>query len=184
MAASTKLIADMKTVIANGPSTVTQANSIAPAGPIMDYIAGCNLVLYKLEEASELLGASGALTYPHALLTETDSATDGTNLAYLQQVQAALTNLTAPSAHVIATMGFVIANGPSSVTLANAIAPAGAIMDYPGNCNLVKLKLQEAYELLSATGTLAIPKGIIFNTDSATDSTNLTLLQGVAATLS
>jgi hypothetical protein len=184
MANSTKLIADMKTVIANGPSSVTLANSIAPAGPIMDYIGGCNLVLLKLEEASELLGASGTGTYPHALLEATDASTDGTNLAYLQQVQAALTNLTAPSAHVITTMGYVITNGPSSVTLANSIAPGGAIMDYPGNCNLVSIKLKEAYELLSSTGTLAIPKGIIYNTDSATDSTNLTLLQGVAATLS
>ena len=184
MAASTKLIADMKTVIANGPSTVTLANSIAPAGPIMDYIAGCNLVLLKLEEASELLGASGAGTYPKALLTETDAGTDGTNLAYLQQVQASLSNLNAPSAHVITTMGLVISLGPSSVTLGNAIAAAGAIQDYPGNCNLVKIKLTEAYELLSATGTLAIPRGIIFNTDSGTDATNLALLQGVAATLS
>jgi hypothetical protein len=184
MAASTKLIADMKTVIANGPSSVTTANCIAAAGPVMDYVGGCNLVLLKLEEASELLAASGAGSYPHGLLELTDQTTDGTNLAYLQQVQAALTNLTAPSAHVISTMGTVITNGPSSVTLANAIAAAGAIMDYPGCCNLVKLKLQECYELLSATGSSAVPKGIIYNTDPTTDSTNLTLLQGVAATLS
>ena len=67
MAASTKLIADMKTVIANGPSSVTLTNSIAPAGPIMDYPGNTDLIIKIFKEALAILGY---------LLDNTDNGTD------------------------------------------------------------------------------------------------------------
>jgi hypothetical protein len=184
MAASVKLIKDMQTVISNGPSVTTSANAIAAAGPIMDYVGGTNLVLLKFEECAELLSASGTTAIPRGILSVTASGDDSTNLALLQGIQATLTNLTAPSAHVIADMKTVISNGPSTTTKANAVAAGGPIMDYPGNCTAVLIKLEECSELLSASGAGAIPKGIVFVTASSDDNTNLSLLQNVQLVLS
>lgn len=184
MAASATLIANMKTVITNGPSSTTLGNAIAPAGPIMDYVGGCGLVLLKLEEASELLAASGAATYPKAILATTDSSSDGTNLALLQKVQSCLLGLTVPSTTLLTDVGTVITNGPSATTLANANAAGGAIMDYVGMVKLVLLKLQEAHELLSAgSGGNQTALGLIYLTDNGTDGTNKTLLSNIELAL-
>lgn len=82
------------------------------------------------------------------------------------------------SSNMIGDIGTVITNGPSSsasnTTLANAIAAAGPIMDYKGNCNLLLLNLKAAKNQLGR---------LIAVTDS-TDSTNLTYLKGVLSCLS
>src|ERR1700747_14204 len=104
MPASASLIANMKTVIASGPSAGTIILANAVGGPIMDYQGNTGLVLLKLQEASQLLAESGAGTYPTGILTETDSGTDGTNLALLQKVQSALLGLGAPSTTLLADM--------------------------------------------------------------------------------
>lgn len=71
----------------------------------------------------------------------------------------------------------VYTNGPNAATLAKASAAAGPIMDYIGNCHLVHLKLGECVELIGLSG---IPKGLVADTDSGTDSTNLALLTAVS----
>ena len=85
--ASTTLIANLKTVIANGPSTVTKANAIAQAGPITDYVGMCNSVLTNLDEAEvKLNGVAGAA----GLLALTDPTTDAANYTLLSNVLASL----------------------------------------------------------------------------------------------
>lgn len=74
------------------------------------------------------------------------------------------------STAVITDMSSVITNGPSTATLSNSIAPSGAIMDYAGQCKLVKLKCQEISVLLGK---------IVAQTDPGSDATNLALLQKV-----
>jgi hypothetical protein len=184
MAASSNLIADMGTVITNGPSTTTKANAIAAAGPIFDYAGTCSLVLTKFQEASILLAASGAGTYPKGILETTDSGTDGTNLGLLQAVQAALKGLTAPSITLLAALNTVITNGQSTTTTANAIAAGGPLIDYLGCVKLVLLRLQEAHQLLSSgAGGNQTALGLINITDSGTDGTNKTLLQNIQLAL-
>ncbi len=72
------------------------------------------------------------------------------------------------STALITDINTVITNGPNAATKAKAIAAAGPIMDYPGVCNLVQMKFRELAVLI---------KSVITDTD-ATDSANLTLLQG------
>ena len=79
MANSTTIIADMKTIIAAGPSTQTIANSVNPSGlsvsggasgftngsgvyasgtyygGLIDYVGACNVVLLKAQEIAVLL---------------------------------------------------------------------------------------------------------------------------------
>lgn len=50
------LIANMKTVLATGPTAATQADANNPNGPIMDYVGNTNGVLTMLEEAKVLIG--------------------------------------------------------------------------------------------------------------------------------
>lgn len=164
MSASTSLIADTKTVIANGPNSATLAKAINPAGPIMDYAGNTGLLLLKLQEADVLL---------NKIKTDTDSS-DSTNLTNINHVLAALEGTSSPSGTVITTMQTVFTAGPNSATLAKAINPAGPIMDYQGNVSLVILKLQEAEVLIGK---------IITDTD-ASDSANLTLLQNIQTALS
>ncbi len=79
----------------------------------------------------------------------------------------------AKSTAMLTDIGTVITNGPGATTLATVNAAAGPLMDYLGNCNLVKTKLQEAEVQLAAIKT---------DTDS-TDSTNLTLINGLLAVI-
>jgi hypothetical protein len=79
----------------------------------------------------------------------------------------------AASATLIVDVGTVITSGPNAATAAAASAAAGPIMDYVGNCLLARLKLKEASVLLTQVKAA---------TDSS-DSTNLTLVNGVLATL-
>lgn len=79
--ASTNLIGDTKTVIANGPSSVTTANAIAAAGPIMDYPGNTEIIIKIFKEALALL------TY---VLDNTDNGTDGANRTLLLGIQSTL----------------------------------------------------------------------------------------------
>jgi hypothetical protein len=76
----------------------------------------------------------------------------------------------ANSTQVITDMQTVITNGPSVATTSNVTVASGAIMDYAGNCKLVKLKMQEISVLLAK---------IVAQTDSGSDGTNLSLLQNI-----
>ena len=174
---STNCIGDIGTVLTNGPNAATTAKASAAAGPIMDYIGNCKLVQLKLQECVELIGLSGV---PKGIVTDTDAGTDSTNLALLTAVSNLLTGGGAPSSTAVTAMKSVLTNGPAAATTAKASAAAGPIMDYIGNCNLVLLKLQEVYELLSPSPY--VPKTLIYVTDS-TDSVNLALLNGIAAVL-
>lgn len=78
---SQQLITDTNSVISNGPSTVTQANAIAQAGPIQDYIGNTKQLLLKLQEAK---------TLAVLIIQDTDAATDATNLALLVGITGSL----------------------------------------------------------------------------------------------
>lgn len=67
---STTIITDMRSVYTTGPGATTIANSIAAAGPIMDYLGNVNITILALIEAKVILTA---------LLSVTDSGTDSTN---------------------------------------------------------------------------------------------------------
>lgn len=86
-----------------------------------------------------------------------------------------------PSTTLIANMNTVISNGQKAATTANAINQAGPITDYPGMLQSVLTNLQEAKVKLGGIGGTG---GLIGLTDSATDGTNLSLLQNVLASLS
>lgn len=62
MAASAQVITDSQTVITTGPTANTQANSIAPAGPIMDYVGNTKLLNEKFKECKVLLAKIIAVT--------------------------------------------------------------------------------------------------------------------------
>jgi hypothetical protein len=86
--------------------------------------------------------------------------------------------MAANSTNCIGDIKTVQTNGPSNGTLALAIAQAGPIMDYIGNVDLVKHKLQECVELIGLSG---VPKGLITNT--AAGDPNLTTLTAVSNAL-
>jgi len=67
---STQATTDLKTVISNGPSTTTKANSLAAAGPINDYVGNCYNLLSRLNALQVLLTL---------IKNTTDTGTDGTN---------------------------------------------------------------------------------------------------------
>lgn len=77
------------------------------------------------------------------------------------------------STNILGDIGTVITNGPAAASVALAIAAAGPINDYVGNCKLAKLKLQEASVQVSAVKVVT----------DAGDSANLTLLNKVLALL-
>lgn len=74
------------------------------------------------------------------------------------------------STQVITDLSTVITNGPTAATLSNCIAPSGAIMDYAGNCKILKLKMQEISVLIGK---------VVNQTDPGSDGTNLSLLQKI-----
>jgi hypothetical protein len=77
MANSTAMITDMTTVATNGPSSVTTANAIAPAGPIEDYPGMVQSVITDLSDLKTKL---------NLVLVNTDAGSDATNLALIQKV--------------------------------------------------------------------------------------------------
>lgn len=81
MAASSTLITDLGTAFSNGPSSTTQANAIAAAGPIQDVNDNINLAQLKLKEAKQLLNAVQQVQ---------DTGTDGTNKTLVANVILAL----------------------------------------------------------------------------------------------
>ena len=161
---STSIIADMSTVSNNGPNATTQANAIAAAGRIMDYIGNNTILKAKFQETSVLLTAVKA---------NTDAGSDATNLALINKVLACLNGTSTPSTTLITDIGTVLTNGPSSVTQVNSIAAAGRIMDYIGNCHLCRLKLRESAALLT----------LVIGDTAAGDTTNLNLLTGISQAL-
>lgn len=78
---SQQLITDTNSVITNGPNAATQADSIAAAGPIQDYVGNTKQLLLKLQEAKALA----------VLIIQGTDATDGTNLGLLQGITGSLT---------------------------------------------------------------------------------------------
>lgn len=77
MSNSTTIIADLKSVYTNGPQGLTQANSIAAAGVILDYIGMTQLAVVKAEELNILV---------YALIQNTDASGDVTNYNLLNGV--------------------------------------------------------------------------------------------------
>jgi hypothetical protein len=157
----------------------------------MDYGGCCKLVQLRFQECYDLIGlgsvtgtigtTAGAYT---GLLGATDYSGDSTNFNLLVGVQHVINGGGSPSAHAIADMKTVIANGPQGATTANAIRPAGEIIGYPDCCNLVLLKLNEALVLLGGkyTGAGTGPLGIKQDTDAGDGS--LTQLNNLISTLS
>lgn len=77
MAFSTAMITDLGTVATSGPSSVTTANSIAAAGPILDYPGMVQNAITDLSDLKARLAL---------LLANTDASTDAANLALIQKV--------------------------------------------------------------------------------------------------
>src|SRR5580658_9616519 len=101
--ASSNMIADMTTVIANGPTSATTALATANSGPIMDYAGNTNEVLLGLKETSYLIGK---------VITDTDAGDP--SLTNLNAIQAALTGGGSPTTTAITAMTSVINAGPTS----------------------------------------------------------------------
>jgi hypothetical protein len=80
--------------------------------------------------------------------------------------------MAAASTQVITDITTVISTGPSNATTALAIVASGIIMDYPGNCKLLKLKFQEARNLVNK---------ILTDTDA--NDASLGTLQSIQQTL-
>lgn len=77
MTNSTTIITDLKSVYANGPKGTTQANSIAAAGVILDYIGMTELAITKAQELNVIVSQ---------LATNTDQSGDLTNYNLLEGV--------------------------------------------------------------------------------------------------
>lgn len=133
MAASTNLIADMTTVVSDGPDSTTQANAIAAAGPIQDYVGNAAGALLKLQEADV------ALLAMLGIIDSSDGIKSG-----LTAIQHALTGAGSPSSTLLTDIQTAITAGPSVATQTRAIAPQGEIMDFVGMLHRVKRALQEA----------------------------------------
>lgn len=70
VANSTQILTDLATAAAVSPSTTTQANATAAAGPIMDVQGNIKLVQLKAQEMAELLNyILNASMLPAAALT-------------------------------------------------------------------------------------------------------------------
>ncbi len=164
MPVSTTMLVNMASVISNGPATATKAAAIAAAGPIQDYVGNCKLALLKLQEADKLVN----------ILDDVTNAADSANEALLDGIKAVLEGSGSPSIAVITDIASVITTGPGNATLAACIAAAGPILDYLGMCKQLKLKFQEAYNVIYSLHAI---------TDTSTDSTNTTLLANLLLTL-
>lgn len=177
---STKLIADMKSVITNGPKGTTAAKAaggttIPGAGPIMDYQGICQSVLLNFERVSTVLGK---------VITNT-AAGDSTNLSKLTGVYNLLLNLGSTATTALADLKACAAAGPNADTLILCTAPAGPIMDWTGSVNAMWKSLQECAILIGfhsmASGA---PQGsLLAVTDASGDATNRNLLLGMSQVL-
>jgi hypothetical protein len=164
MAASSSILANLATVISNGPSTTTLASCMAAAGPIMDYKGNCAVALLTFKEITAQLGQ---------IKTVTDS-TDATNLGLINKLIAVMNGTQTPSTTYITDITSVITNGPNAATIAKAIAAAGPITDYVGMCYSVRTKLRQMNNLLTLMGTV---------TSASDDSTNKGLLADIVTGL-
>lgn len=164
MPVSTSMLANMTSVITNGPKQATLDAAIAAGGPIQDYQGNCKLALLKLQEADKLAN----------ILDDMTNSADSANEALLDGIVDVLEGTGSPSDSVITDIGLVIAAGPGNATLAACIAASGQILDYQGLCKLLLLKFQEAYKLIYSLHAI---------TDTSTDSANKTLLANLLLTL-
>lgn len=166
--ASTNMVGDIGTVITNGPSATTKANSIAAAGPILDYIGNTNLVKEQLNEAAIALSRLYNVT-----------AAGDANQPILLGCLNSVTGGSPASGSVLTNLATVLASTPAAGTKANCIAAAGPIMDYLGGVGLVLSGLQYTKELVDA----AVGSSLYTVTASGDDNTNKALLLGIAQTL-
>lgn len=74
---STTCIADINTVISNGPSAATLAKASAAAGPIMDYQGNTHAVRRIFQELKVFITI---------IVTDTDAGSDATNLGLLNGI--------------------------------------------------------------------------------------------------
>lgn len=81
MAASNQVITDLGTVETNGLSATTNANAIAPAGPIQDAFGNIKLAKLHLQEAKNILTSVQLVM---------DTGTDGTNKTLIANVLLSL----------------------------------------------------------------------------------------------
>jgi hypothetical protein len=176
MPKSTSILADLNTAISNGPAGNTLANAIAAAGPIQDYVGNCYALKLKFQSASNLLGGDTVIKGSVKQVTDTG---DSANLTLINKLIAILNGTSTPSTAALADSGTLASNtqvgtGVGAATLANAIAPAGPIQDYAGNCSIIQKKFQEAQVLLTK---------IVAVTDSSGDATNFALLNNILLAL-
>jgi hypothetical protein len=163
MPKSTAMITDMQSVITNGPQAITQANSSAAAGPIMDYIGVSNLMLLTMKECSNALK-----------LVKTDTDAGDGNLTLINGLLAVLNGTGSPSTQAITDAKTLVGTAPSAPSATLASAPGGPIMDLKGMFNKIMLNLEELVSSLTYLHT---------NTDNGTDGTNRTLLANLLLVL-
>lgn len=168
MSASANLIANIGTVITNGPGAATTAKAINPTGPILDYPGMNKNIKEHFQETLVLLAA---------IKTNTNAA-DSANLTIINAVLSCLTGGSSgsgsPSVAAITGLQTVYTNGPGTLTKAACIAPGGPIMDYPGCVKNARRMLEEAKNQMTAVQAV---------TDSG-DSANAALLVSMQLTLS
>jgi len=163
MAASSRLITDIGTVITNGPNAATIAKAIAAAGPIACYEDTAHASKLKLQEAQVMAKA----------LYDVTNAADTANKALLSGIYDVLRGSGTPTTTATTDMGTVITNGPGTLTAAAVLAAAGPIMDYIGRCKILKLKFQELFIMLT----------LLHDMTDSTDSTNHNLIRDILLAL-
>jgi hypothetical protein len=167
---STAMLTDIGTVITNGPSPLTKAAAIAPAGPINDYVGNCVGLKLRLQEASNLLN----------IVKLGIDATDATVLGLVNGVLGAINGTGGPSAacvvdlQTVATTGFNAASKAKqnygNITAGNT----SPIQDAVGIVISARTVLANAISMATM---------LVACTSASDDNTNKGLLQGIADTL-
>ena len=177
---STKLIADMKSVISNGPQGTTLATAaggttVPGAGPIMDYKGMCQAVLVGFEESAKVLAALISVT----------AAGDATNLSKLTGVYNLLMNLGSTATTAITDLTACFTAGPNAATVLLCTSPTGPIMDWKGTVSVVRKKIEQCADMIGYNSQASgAPKGSLLTvTDSSGDTTNRNLLLGMSQVL-
>lgn len=169
MPKSTALLTDLGTVITNGPSATTQANAIAAAGPIQDYIGMCYLLKGKFQEAAVLLTqVKGVIDSGDTILTQVNA------------LLAVINGTSNPSTAALTDIATCVNTGPDANSKALAIAAAGPITDIVGCLASVQKALQYALQMLKPGNSAGSLWSI---TASSDDSSNKTLLANIALTM-
>lgn len=164
MAKSTNMLADIASVISNGPAAATLALSIVASGAIMDYQGNTALAQETLQEAKNMLTTVKAVT----------DSTDTAELALINGLLAVLSGTSNPSTQVLTDTATAVAAGANSASQAKAISATGPIQDYVGMLTAVQVRFQQLLGQLTA---------LYNNTDTGTDGTNRTLLNQLVTVL-